>query len=691
MKTADFINRDLSWLQFNARVLEEAADPTVPLLERLKFAAIFSNNLDEFYMVRVAATRQQTFSSLPIQPDPTGLTPAEILHKLVENTQPLLAMQARIYHGLLEELSEHGLFLKHFAQLKSHHQNFIANYFETQVLPALTPVAVDPSHPFPLLANGAIEIAVALQKEGQAEPVYAFVEVPGVLSRFVQIPDEKEDLFILMEEVIMAFLGKLFTNCQVLAAFPFRVTRDMDFTIDEESTADLLTEIEQELHKRRNREIIRLELPPKCDPSLCQWLLSHIGNNQLFTFELDVPLALNQFFELIGKAGRPELQEAAWPPVQHPLAKEESAIFDSIQNHSEILIEHPYQSFDLVLRFLKEAAEDPDVLAIKQTLYRVSGNSPVVRALQRAARQGKQVTVIVELKARFDEENNIIWARKLEEAGAHVIYGVAGLKIHCKMLMVVRREEGLIRRYVHLGTGNYNDKTAKLYTDLGLLSDHPGLCSEVAQLFNVMTGYSEFTDKGLTAASPFNSRARFCAMIEREIRHTQNGRPGRIIAKMNSLADPDMARAIWAAAEAGVEIDLIVRGICCLKVSDDLPNLRIMSILDRFLEHSRIYYFANNGTPEVYLSSADWMPRNLNRRIELLFPVLNSKNRDYLLQNLQVQLNDRIKGRFMLPDGSYQFLPKEAESARSQWVTYQHYQHPTAETTRRLKVFTTPQ
>ncbi len=671
-----FINRELSWLEFNGRVLEEAADRTLPLLERLKFLAIFSNNLDEFFMVRVAGLKRQLEAGVK-GGDPAGLPPAEQLRRIREKVLALHRRQYRLLTGeILPGLAQAGVTLAAVSSLTQAAQAELRRRFTQEILPVLTPMAVDPSHPFPILTSGVLQVAALLRRAEGGRPARVFVEVPKGLPRFVPVPGRGKagvdrGAYVLLEDVVLAFLGDLFPGCTVLRAFPFRVTRDMDFTIDEEGAADLLKLLTKELRHRRRRDPIRLELPADARGPLAAWLAQEldIGPADLYTF--GGPLGLADFFALIEREKKPELLEPEWAPLPTPMIRPQESMFAAIRRNGCIPVFHPYEAFDPVVRFLEEAAEDPAVLAVKQTLYRVSGDSPVVRALQRAAENGKQVTAIVEVRARFDEERNIQWARSLEAAGVHVVYGIVGLKIHAKALLVIRREEGRINRYVHLATGNYNDKTARVYTDIGLFLTDPDLCQDVATLFNVMTGLGTPPVWRKIAAAPFNLRQTFLDLIDREARLTSPHNPGRIIARLNSLVDPEIIDHLTAAARAGVRIDLIVRGICCLRPGvDDGDRIRVVSVVDRFLEHSRVYYFANGGKPEYFLSSADWMQRNLDRRVELLFPVEDDATRELLDRLIRYALEDRRKGRLLQTDGSYTPSRNVHTPSRSQRRAY---------------------
>lgn len=651
-----YINRDLSWLDFNARVLEEAGDKSNPPIERLKFIAIFSNNLDEFFMVRVAGLRQQLDAG-DKGTDPSGMPVATQLSEIRKKLLPLLDLHSRfLKNDILPELESKGIKILQRENWTPVVKKDARDVFDRQIFPVLTPIAIDPSHPFPVINSGAIEIAVKMKHFQTGKDVIAFVEVPSVLPRFILISSSKENekTYILLEDIIIENISELFKDCEIIESMLFRITRDMDFTIDEEGVSDLLSHIEKALLHRRRREPIRLELLKEAANSMESWLAEQLGLLPDDIYHVDCPLHCANFFQLVCMENRPGLVEEPWTPLPNPLITDKESIFDSVKKNGDIPIYLPFQSFDPVVRLLEEAADDPNVLAIKQTLYRVSGDSPVVNALIKAAKNKKQVTVIVELKARFDEEHNIQWARQLEESGAHVIYGIAGLKIHAKALLIIRREEGMIKRYVHLSTGNYNEKTAKIYTDIGIICDDIELCTDIAALFNVMTGYSaKPRNWNKVAVAPFDLREKFISLIDREARLSSPHNPGRIIAKMNSLVHAEVIEHLYAAAHAGVKIDLIVRGQCSLKPGIGTDNIKVISIVDRYLEHSRIYYFANGGNEEFYLSSADWMPRNLHRRIEILFPVENKNIRKTLMEILQLQLEDKFKSRILQPDGSY--------------------------------------
>ena len=654
--TGLFINRELSWIDFNSRVLDEAEIPANPLLERLRFITITAGNLDEFFMVRIAGLRKMLRNREPWC-DPAGLNAAAQLELARKKIDTLLERQYTLLFGkILPELENSGISIVHPKDLTDAERLLASDIFRSNIMPVLTPFAVDPAHPFPQLNSGAIEIALRLIPAGADKAAYAFVELPALLERFVELPSRAGlKRFMLLEELITDNLQWLFAGSEILECFPFRITRDMDFSVEDDKTSDLLVSIGQKLQQRRRREPVRLELPPGAAGPLADWIRSAFALEELFEYPIRGALHLKQFAELISKSGLSHLALPPFEPVMPPEFIESTSVFEALRNHENILIAPPYHSFAPVVQMLEEAASDPDVLAIKQTLYRVSGNSPVVRALQRAARNGKQVTVVLELKARFDEENNIAWAQALDECGAHVVYGIAGLKIHAKALLIVRKEEGFLRRYCHLGTGNYNDRTALIYSDVGMMSSDPELCSDIANMFNVLTGYSAPENRCRKALlSPFMLRTRLEQLIEREIDHARAGGKGEIIAKMNSFSDEKMIRLIHRAADAGVKITLIVRGICCLCPKEEQrSNLRIISIVDRFLEHSRIFYFRNQGSPEYYLSSADWMTRNLDRRIELMFPVEQVELAEQLKKILQFHINDSDKARVLQSSGEY--------------------------------------
>lgn len=670
-----FINREISWLEFNARVLDEAADSGVPLLERLKFLAIFSSNLDEFFMVRVAGVRRQMDSKAN-----PGYDPAELLEAIEKRTRTLVARQYRyLREDILPKLETQGIKIASYSELSQIQRKMLEKYFINEIQPVLTPIGVDQLHPFPLIRNGGLEILIRLKKKDDKQERYAIVEVPSLIPRFISVENrEGIHLFIKAEELIAENLHTLLQGCDIYEASTFRITRDMDFYFDEDSVADLLSELRSELRKRAKRKAIRLEISKNMTAKSKNWLMKNLDISSNLIYQINGFLDLKGLFSLLGNVQMPELKEKDIPPLPSIHIEEDESIFDAIKRNGDFLLHHPYESFKPVIQFLNEAANDPDVLAIKQTLYRVSGDSPVVKALIRAAQNGKQVTVLIELKARFDEENNIVWARELAEAGAHVVYGIAGLKVHCKALLVVRKEASGIRRYVHLSTGNYNDSTARLYTDIGMFSDEKLLTSDISALFNVITGFSDPPKWNKVMVAPFSLREKMIFLIEREIKVSTKENPGRIIIKANSVIDDEIMEYIYKAAENNVKIDLIVRGICGLnpfRKPELKKNINIISILDRFLEHPRIYYFKNNGSNEYYIGSADMMPRNLDRRIEVLFPVDRDNLKEELGIIIKYALNDKRKGRKLSGPNKYSRTIKAQrfEKSRSQAGLYDYY------------------
>lgn len=666
-----FTNRELSWILFDRRVLNEARDKTIPLFERLKFLSITASNLDEFFMIRIASLKDMVNAGYQ-KTDIAGMTPSEQLEKLDTAVHELVELQYSTYNrSLVPQLAQNGLqIIRHHEDLDQAETEFIDRYFEENVYPVLTPMAVDSSRPFPLIRNKTLNIAALVRKKNSGEELeFATVQVPGVLSRIVEIPGEGRSgpgsarKLIFLEEIIERNMYKLFLNYDIVCAYPFRIMRNADLTIEEDEAADLLKEIEKQLKKRQWGEAIRLEVESGCDARLLKILRKELHIEQQNLYSIDGPLDLTVLMKVYGLEGYEHLKTLKYIPQQVPQLPGGCDIFAEIRK-GDILLHHPYQSFEPVVNFIRQAAKDKDVLAIKQTLYRVSGNSPIIAALAQAAENGKQVSVLVELKARFDEENNIVWARMLEKAGCHVIYGLVGLKTHSKITLVVRREEDGIRRYVHLGTGNYNDATAKLYTDIGLLTCSEAIGEDATAVFNMLSGYSEPLAWNRLALAPLWLKDRFLYLIEREKRNAQEGRPARIIAKMNSLCDRDMIAALYGASAAGVKIDLIVRGICCLKtgIQGISDNITVRSIVGNFLEHSRIFYFENGENYEIYCSSADWMPRNLERRVEILFPVEKPELKEKLLHILECQLRDTVKASVLQPDGSYAKVDRRGKS-----------------------------
>ena len=647
-----FISRELSWLDFNLRVLDEASCEANLLLERLKFIAITDSNLDEFFMVRIAGLRRLVQSGCDL-PDPAGLRPSEQLTMAREKILQLMSKRRKILGTILKKLERRGVRLREVCDLSEQLQNELGQTFADQVLPVLTPFAVDSSHPFPLLTSGAIVIAVELE-EKYGRHNYAFVEVPEVLNRFWQVRnDGSQTLFVTLESLISCNLAQLFPGCKISDHLIFRITRDMDLTFADDSEASLLESIHAKLQQRKQRKAIRLEFFRKDSGRLAAWLKKSLDISDEFCYLSDCYIYLKQFAELTTAVNMPELREDEWPAVPVPEFADKTSAFEAIKKHGSIPVFLPYHNFDCIINLLNEAAEDPDVLAIKQTLYRVGSSSPVVDALRRAAENGKQVTAVIELRARFDEGNNIRRAKALEESGAHVVYGVSGLKVHAKALLIVRREKDGLKQYVHLATGNYNARTARQYTDIGIFTSDPDLCKDTAALFNVLTGCSHQAKWNCAACAPYTLRTRFEELIRREINFAKAGLPARITAKMNSLSDEKMIRLLHEAAECGVELQLIVRGICCFRRQKKEKSVKIISIVDRYLEHSRIFCFHNNGNREFFLSSADWMTRNLDRRIELLFPVKDSRICNMLSDILNFALQDSDKARELRVSGAY--------------------------------------
>ncbi|MFC4812540.1 polyphosphate kinase 1 [Paenibacillus sp. GCM10023250] len=669
-----YLNRDLSWVEFNRRVLEEAQDPDNPLLERAKFLAIVSSNLDEFMSVRVAGIQDQIKAGYTKR-DFTGYTPAGLWKRLIKRTGQMVSDQYRTYREVLRGLMREGICFRTLDELNPQQLRAVDEYFHEIVFPVLTPMAVDQSRPFPLLHSKELYLAVLLgrgeQPEPAEEPFFAIVQVPSILQRFVQVPgrvNSKKHEFVLLEHLIERHIATLFNGYTTIAVDPFRLTRNADLTLNEEGAEDLLEEIEKELRRRRWGLPVRLEYVKGMHAFSLRMLKEELelGEN---IFEIDGPLDLSFLMRFSGSLdGYETLRYPKIEPV-YPHEFEETDDLFAVLRQEDVLVYHPYESFEAVTDFVMDAAQDPNVLAIKMTLYRVSGQSALVQALALAAESGKQVTVVVELKARFDEERNIAWARQLEKAGCHVVYGLVGLKTHAKITLVVRREQGMLRRYVHVGTGNYNDNTAKLYTDIGLFTSHPVIGADASALFNEITGYSSPYEWQAFGVAPTDLRQKLFGLIDREKAHAAAGRPARIIAKMNSLSNQEMIDKLYEASKAGVKIELIVRGVCCLRpgVPGLSENIRIISIVDRFLEHSRIMYFHNGGEEELYLSSADWMTRNLTRRIELMCPVFDARLRGVLINVLRMNLNDNAKARELQSNGSYESVRNEQKPLRSQF------------------------
>jgi len=652
-----YYSRELSWLEFNDRVLEEALDERNPLLERLKFLAIFSTNLDEYFMIRVAAIKQQIAAEVHKRSN-DGRLPEEQLQAISSRLRRSLDRFAQLLRErLLPALEEAGIRIVRYDELDETRRDELRHTFEERVFPVLTPLAVDQSHPFPYISNLSLSLGVEMKEETDEGPVthFARVKVPPSLPRFMPLESAAgERRFVRLEDVIAHNLDALFPGMDVRASFLFRVTRDADLDIQEDEADDLLRAIESELRKRRFGEAVRLEVEASTPAHIRSLLLEALELGEVDLYEIDGLLGTSDLWAL-ANIDRAELRDPPFTPAIPKRLVGQSDIFAVIRE-GDVLLHHPYDSFDPVLQFLQQAADDPAVLAIKQTMYRISGHSPTVQALIEAAENGKQVAALIELKARFDEENNILWARNLERVGAHVVYGIPGLKVHAKVILVVRDEPEGIRRYVHLGTGNYNERTARVYTDLSLFTCRPELGADVTQLFNSLTGFAKETSYERLLVAPTTMRAGFVNLIRREAEHARAGRPAAIVAKMNAISDAGIVHELYAASQAGVAIDLIVRGMCELRpgVPGVSETIRVRSIVGRFLEHSRIFVFANGGEREVYIGSADWMGRNLDRRVETVVPVLDASLRDHICDDmLAVLLADNCKTRWLRPDGSY--------------------------------------
>jgi len=662
---ARFINRELSWLAFNERVLEEAVDASVPLLERVKFAAIAASNLDEFFMVRVAGLMRELEDG-GAAPDPAGFTPAQQIAQVRDRARTFMqTLRQVVNEGLRPALASQGVRLVPWADVPAPEQARLTAFFRDAVLPVLTPLAIDVSRPFPLLASLSLNLALLLEPAPdedapplaedavQPTPRLAIVQVPPGLARLVRVADSNVIVFTLLEDIVRAHLAQLFPGQTIRDVACIRLSRDASLELDDEGGRSQLELVERQIRERRRSDVVRLEIEASASPDLTGMLVLQLDLDAEDVYPLAAPLDMRL---LMGLVELPDLEPLRDPPLRpvDVLAGDERSLF-TVLDEGDLLLHHPYDAYDPVVRLLAFAADDPDVLAIKQTLYRVSSGSPLIASLQRAAERGKQVTVLVELTARFDEERNIQWARALEEAGAHVIYGVRGYKTHAKMCLIVRRSPDGVRRYLHLGTGNYNERTAKVYTDIGLMTSSRALCTDASAVFNAITGYSDPPRLSKLVMAPTGLRQRFLKLIDRERRRAEEGQPAQIIAKMNSLSDGPIAEALYAASQAGVKIRLNVRGICILRpglkgVSD---NIEVVSIVDRFLEHARIYYFLNGGDDELYAASADWMTRNLDRRIELMFPVEHPEHKRVVKGVLDAMFKDNVKARRLGPDGVY--------------------------------------
>lgn len=669
----NFTNRELSWLEFNQRILGEARDRKNPLFERMKFLSITASNLDEFFMVRIASLKDMVNAGYQ-KKDIAGMTAQEQLRALNEKMQAFCEKQYTTYNrALLPKLSEEGLEIISFSELSEKEMDFLEEYFHKNIYPVLTPMAIDSSRPFPLIQNKTLNIAALIKsrnkdKKEKKEYDIATVQVPSVLPRVILLPQKdgpkRKCRVILLENVIEHYLDVLFLNHEIICSAPYRIMRNADLPIDEDDAEDLLKEIEKSLKMRQWGEVIKFEYEERMDKRLVKYLKKQFKVHSCDMYAFNGPLDLTFLMKCYGIEGFEDLKEAPYIPQKNKKLRADKNIFNQIRK-GDVLLHHPYESFDPIVAFIKQAAEDENVLAIKQTLYRVSGHSPIIAALAQAAENGKQVTVLVELKARFDEENNINWARKLEKAGCHVIYGLVGLKTHCKIALVVRREADGIRRYVHLGTGNYNDSTAKLYTDTGMFTCRNAVGEDATAVFNMLSGYSEPANWNQLIVAPIWMKKRFLEMIARETQNAKEGKPAKIIAKCNSLCDRKIILALYEASCAGVQIDLIVRGICCLVAGKPgvSENIRVRSIVGTFLEHARIFYFYNDGNEEVYMGSADWMPRNLDRRVEIVFPVEAPDLKEKAKHILDVQLRDTLKAHCLLEDGTYRKVDRRGKEA----------------------------
>lgn len=675
-KPENFINRDLSWIEFNRRVLQEALNPDLPLLEKVKFVSIFSSNLDEFYMIRVSGIKEQIAANV-LEPSIDGLTPREQLQKIEKALKPLLKQLYDLWlNDIVPALRDNNIFLHEYDELSKEEKKLLTEYFRKEIFPVLTPLAFDPGRPFPYISNLSLSLAVLIRKPN-GENHFARVKVPNILPRLLQIDDIVEPnrrkssngnfkaRFVWLGDLIKENINFLFPGMEIIETHKFRITRDTDIELQEDEADDLLSVIEENIRQRRFGSVVRLEVAHKMPEFMLETLMENLQITINDVHQVDGPIGLSDVM-ILYKLPVHHLKEKPFYPVIPKELNEEEDLFSAIRQR-DLLLHHPFHSFTPVVDFIKKAAEDPDVLAIKQTLYRVGTDSPIVKALIEAADRGKQVAVLVELKARFDEENNIYWARELEKVGVHVVYGLVGLKTHAKMTLIVRKEFDGVKRYVHLSTGNYNIITAKLYTDLGFFTCDDNICSDVSDVFNFLTGYSQQKEFRKLFVSPLHMREAILKLISREISFRKAGKQAQIIMKMNSLVDPAIIAALYEASNAGVKIDLIVRGVCSLipGVKGLSENIKVISIVGRFLEHSRIFYFYNNGNEEIYLSSADMMQRNLDRRVEVTFPIEDNKLKDEILNNiLKIYLKDNTKARMLYPDGTYQFIKPQEGSAK---------------------------
>ncbi|MBA3543224.1 MAG: polyphosphate kinase 1 [Chthoniobacterales bacterium] len=668
----NFINRELSWLEFNRRVLEEAQDPAQPLLERVKFLAIVSSNLDEFFEIRVAGIKQQIASETS-DVGPDGMSPTATFEAIERVAHEMVAQQYTLWNDEIEPLlRKHQIFIHQVAELSAKRAAWARRYFQQEVFPMLTPLAVDASHPFPQLLNKSHNLLVRARAKKGGEPMHAIVQVPRAVSRLIHLrrSDQDDDSwnYIYLASLIKQHVADLFPGLILDGVHAFRVTRNSDLYVDEEEAENLLRSIEQELRRSSRGNAVRLEVEADCPNDFSNLLLEFFQLTEADLYKLDGPLSMTHLAPLVANDAFAKLKDRVFQPARDVALPPHTDIFEAMRKQ-DILLHHPYESFDPVVELVESAARDPLVLAIKITLYRTSGDSPIVEALIDAASAGKQVTALVELRARFDEAANIQWARRLEEAGAHVVYGVVGLKTHCKALLIVRRDADRLRQYVHLGTGNYHPRTARVYTDFSLFTTAPALTEEVAIVFNTLTGLAGYPGLKKLLVAPFDLQKRLVALIERERDNAAAGKPSRIIAKLNSLVDHEVIEKLYEASCAGVKIDLIVRGICSLrpKIPGLSENIRVISIVGRFLEHSRIYYFSNDNDPALYLASADWMPRNFYRRVEIAFPIEAPAPRDEIMNEVLPRfLTDYGKARELQADGSYVRLKPEEGAPRSQ-------------------------
>jgi polyphosphate kinase len=661
----NFINRDLSWVEFNRRVLEEALNPELPLLERVKFIAIFFSNLDEFYMIRVSGLKEQIAANI-IDPAIDGLTPIQQVKEIENKVRSMLVELYDYWNETVEkELRENKIILAGMDELNEEEQKHLDDYFSKEIYPVLTPLAFDPGRPFPYISNLSLSFAILVQKPN-GDKHFARVKIPSILPRLLRIdellPASNRSgnsfcaKFVWIDDLIEHNLQKLFPGLEVIQAHRFRITRDTDIEIQEDEADDLLQVIEENIRQKRFGSVIRLEVEKDMPEFMIETLTENLQISIKDTHIIDGPLGLSSIMQIYNLPFH-NLKQKPFHPVNSVVFEEDESIFNVIRQ-KDIMLHHPYDSFNPVINFIKEATEDPDVLAIKQTLYRIGQNSPIVKYLIDAAQRKKQVAVLVELKARFDEENNIYWARELEKAGVHVVYGLVGLKTHSKMTLIVRKENDRVKRYVHLGTGNYNPSTAKLYTDIGIFTANEEICADVSEIFNYLTGYSEQKQFRKLFVAPINIREKFLELIQREIENARTGGKGHLIFKLNSLVDPVLIAALYEASNSGVKVDLIVRGICCLipQKPNLSENITVRSIVGRFLEHSRLYYFYNNGKEEIYSGSADLMPRNLDRRVETIFPIEDEEIKKHIIETiLDISLNDNKKARILLPSGRYVF------------------------------------